>query len=216
MTMIARVFSWFCVATVLTQVLIAGVLAVRGSLTPDNATKIVGLMNGIDISGDRVAAKITEAKQRPVPSYEETLEERARMGLQMDMRRRSLENYHNQLLVIQERLRLEQSRFDTRKDAFYRKLDELAEGGQDEAILTRQKTLEALPPAISKDQMIRMIDDGDLNGVVAIVKAMSADKRKKVLREFVSPEEANKLQEILQRMGEGDPEKSLIDNARAE
>ncbi|QDS86798.1 hypothetical protein EC9_09720 [Rosistilla ulvae] len=214
--MLTKGIAAFCVATVLTQLLVVGVLAVRGNLNAASTTKIVGLMNGIDISGDRVADSIRAAKTEPIPSFEEVLAERARDGLEMDLRRRAQENYYNQLQVVQERLRSKESRFDTRKDAFYRKLAELSQGVQDEAMQSLQSTLESLPPATSKDQLIRMLDGGDLNDVVAIVKAMQADKRKKILREFVSPEEADKLQQILNHIGAGEPEKTVIDKARDE
>ncbi|MEZ6090700.1 MAG: hypothetical protein R3C05_22310 [Pirellulaceae bacterium] len=214
--MFSRAIGGFCIATVLTQLLILTVMAVRGNLSASNTTKIVGLINGIDISGDRVAESIRAAKTEPVPSFDEVLAERARLGLEMDLRRRAQENYDNQLQVVQERLRLKESRFDTRKDAFYRKLEELSQGVQDEAMKSLQNTLETLPPATSKDQIIRMLDGGDLNDVVAIVKAMQPDKRKKILKEFVTPQEADKLQQILNQIGAGEPEKTVIDKARNE
>ena len=50
--------------------------------------------------------------------------------------------------------------------------------------------------------------------VVAIVKGMPLDKRKKVLGEFTTEEEITQLNEILVTLRKGDPKASLIEQAR--
>ena len=43
---------------------------------------------------------------------------------------------------------------------------------------------------------------------------MPIDKRKDILAEFATPDEMDKLYEILRRIGEGMPTTGLIDDAR--
>ena len=213
--MIGKGIAGVCIATVLAQMLICGVLFARGSMSLTGATQILGIMNGIDVSGDRVAEKIKAARDEPIPSFEEVRQERAKLSLEMDLRRRALENYDSHLQVIHERQQLTESRFDARKEAFYKKREELKKGEQDEAKRSQQSIIEGMTPAAGKDQLIMWLDGGDLDGVVAIVKAMQPDKRKKILREFKTADEAEKLHEILDRIGEGDPDLNPIDSAPA-
>jgi hypothetical protein len=52
--------------------------------------------------------------------------------------------------------------------------------------------------------------------VVTILKAMPLDKRKKILAEFKSEEEAEKLHDILKQIREGVPDTALIRETRAQ
>ncbi len=58
-----------------------------------------------------------------------------------------------------------------------------------------------------------MYEDDRIDDVVSIIQAMSTDKRKDILAEFVSKEENEKLADILRRISEGMPTTTLIDKA---
>jgi hypothetical protein len=59
-----------------------------------------------------------------------------------------------------------------------------------------------------------MVDAGSMREVVALLSAMVPSKRSKVIAEFKTPEEEEKLAELLKIIREGDPELSLIDDAK--
>jgi hypothetical protein len=61
-----------------------------------------------------------------------------------------------------------------------------------------------------------MYDDERIDDVVNIVQAMSTEKRKDILAEFVSKDETVKLADILRRIGEGTPTTTLINQARSD
>ncbi len=76
-----------------------------------------------------------------------------------------------------------------------------------------QRTLQSLDAVQAKEQLLIMYEDERIDDVVTIVQAMSTDKRKDILAEFVSKDESEILAEILRRIGEGMPITGLINEA---
>ncbi len=214
MKMLLRLFGAFCVATVLAQCIVLGLSAYRGNLTKDTILQGFALLNGIDITGQRLQKAIQDAREAPMPSYEDVAEMRAQKSLNLDMRERSIKLAKEQLEAKQRELQMQITNFDNRKDAFYSKLDELTKGLEDASLKDVRRTLESLSPEQSKDQLLKFIKDGQLRDVVAIVKGMPTDKSKKIFGEFVGPEETEKLNEILKELRKGEPTAGLIEQAR--
>lgn len=213
MAMVFRLAAGLCVATVLTQGLVAGVLASRGTLNTQTLTQIVALMNGIDITGRRLQMVIDQASGTEQPDFSEILEARVQKSLDMDLRLEAQKRYSRELEEKLAELQAEQERFDVRRAEFFEKLDEVRSGVQTEGMQELTRTLQALAPEQAKDQLLRMMDDGRIEDVVNIVQATPLDKRTDILAEFVSEAESKQLEEILRRIGEGEPAKSLIDRA---
>ncbi len=212
--MIWKIAASFCIATVLTQLLVVGVLAGKGSLNGDAVIKMIALANGIDISGDRLKKILEEAETTEAPSFEEVLEQRAEKGLDQEIRLSSQANYYNHIQTMYRELQEEVRRFDERRDSFNKMLADLEKGIHDEGLRQVQRTLETLPPEQAKTQILMTYEAGEVDTVVNIVQAMSPEKRKKILEEFKEPDEAKKLHEILTRIAEGEPKKGLINQAR--
>jgi len=206
-------FAAFCVATVLTQVILTGYFASQGGLNAESMTKLLALMNGIDITGNRLQQILRESEDREQPDFDEILESRKLQSYDMDIRLRSQKEYRDELNTMLAELRTERDRFDERLTSFRRELEEIREGVQKEGLQDVQRTLQALDPDQAKQQLLIMYDDERIDDVVTIVQAMSTDKRKDILAEFVSKDEADKLAEILRRISEGMPTSSLIDKA---
>jgi hypothetical protein len=203
----------FCVATVMTQVILTGYLAARGALTAETASKLLALMNGIDITGNRLQQILRDSADGEQPDFDEILEARKMQSYDMDMRLRSQQEFRDQISTMLAELREERDRFDSRLASFRRELQDLRTGAQKEGLQDVQRTLQSLDPVQAKEQLMIMYDDERIDDVVTIVQAMSTEKRKDILAEFVSKDEADKLAEILRRISEGMPTSSLIDKA---
>jgi flagellar motility protein MotE (MotC chaperone) len=208
-----RLFVGFCVATVLTQLIVTTVYAVRGTLTMDSATQMIGLLNGIALSAQRIRAAIDSAESTEQPSYEEVLEQRAAKGLDMDLRLASQAKYREELEVMLADLREERGRFDRRREDFQAELKRIKEGAEKDGMRELQKTLQAMDSEQAKEQLVRMHDDGRIDDIVNIIQATALDKRTDILAEFVSEKEAELLEEILRRIGQGEPMATVIDRA---
>lgn len=213
MEKLIRLFAAVCVATVLTQLIISGLYAFRGTLNSATATQIVGLLNGIDMSADRIRAAMADTEAIQQPSYEEVLRERAIKGLDMDLRLGSQAKYREELEMMLANLREERDRFDLRREEFREELKGIKEGAKKDGMRELQKTLQALDPEQAKEQLVRMYDDGRLEDIVNIIQATALDKRTDILAEFVSEQEATMLEEILRQIGQGEPMATAIDRA---
>lgn len=203
----------FCVATVMTQMILMGYFATRGTLTGENLTKLIALVNGIDITGSRLQQILRDSEDREQPDFDEILEARKMKSYDMDIRLRSQKEFREELGLMLAELRTERERFDERLASFRRELQEIRQGIQRQGMQDVQRTLQALDPVQAKEQLLIMYDDERIDEVVTIVQAMSTEKRKDILAEFVSKDEADKLAEILRRISEGIPTSSLIDKA---
>ncbi|MFG0291102.1 MAG: hypothetical protein ACF8CQ_23250 [Rhodopirellula sp. JB044] len=214
MRFLMRTIAMVCVATCLTQLILLGYFVVQGTLDASSATKVLALVNGIDISGNRLRQIMREGEDREQPDFDEILEARQRQSLDIDMRLRSQREFKDELSVMLASLRSERERFDERRESFDRRLEEIRQGAQEEGLREVQRTLQALEAEQSKELLLRMFDDKRIDDVVNIIQAMPIDKRKDILAEFASVEEQDKLHEILRRIGDGMPTTTVIDEAQ--
>lgn len=216
MKFLMKAIGIVCVATVLTQLIVMGVFAVRGTLNAETGTKILALVNGIDITGNQLRQFFAEGEDREQPDFDEILEARQRESLDIDMRLRSQREFKDELAIMLAQLKTERTRFDERRESFDRRLEEIRKGAQAEGLIEVQRTLQALEAEQSKELLMRMFDDKRIDDVVNIIQAMPIDKRKDILAEFATPEETDKLHDILRRIGEGMPTTTLIDEAQGQ
>jgi hypothetical protein len=214
MRIIGTTIIWFCVATVLAELAILAMGFWKGNLTQDHVTQTIALLNGIDISGQRLQKAIAQGKEVPVPSREEVVNARAAKIKELDDRSMALQRERSQLDELRKTLETEKKLFDDRRLAFEGKLNDLSKGLQDTSLGEVQRTLEALPPDQSKDQLLRMWKNGQNKDVVSILKGMPIDKRKKVMGEFEGEEQRLVLNEMLSMFLDGEPTASLIEEGR--
>jgi len=216
MSGLLRGIAALSVGTCLTLMILIGYFAAQGSLNVDTATKIVALLNGIDITGNRLQQVLNRSEDREEPDFDEVLAARKLESLDMDLRLRSQTQFRDELNAMLANLSTARQRFDERREAFDRRLKELEEGALDEGIQQLQRILQEMEPNQAKDQLERMFKDESIDQVVNIVQAMPSDKRKDILAEFDTPQEDDILYEIIRRIGEGLPITSLIDKARGD
>jgi hypothetical protein len=76
MPKIATAFAAFCIATVITQIIMFAYVLSRGDLNGDTGTKIIALLNGIDITGNRLQQIVRQSEDREQPDFDEILEAR--------------------------------------------------------------------------------------------------------------------------------------------
>jgi len=216
MKLLLKAFTIGCIATCLTQLILFGYFFFQGHLNTTSATKIIALLNGIDITGNQLRQVLADSEQREQPDFDEILEARRRDSLDIDMRLRSQQEFRDELATMLADLRKQRQRFDERRDSFDRRLAEIREGVQEEGLREVQRTLQALEAEQAKILLLKMFDDERIDDVVNIIQAMPIDKRKDILAEFDGPEEIDKLHEILRRIGEGLPTTSLIDESMSD
>ncbi|MDE0862512.1 MAG: hypothetical protein OSA98_01910 [Rubripirellula sp.] len=207
---LSRALVAFCVATVLTQMLLMSYFLIRGTLNRKSATKLIALVNGIDITGNRLQEIMKQTEDLEQPSFDEILAERKMKSLDMDIRLRSQQEFRDELSLMLSELKDDQDRFSNRLLAFRTELKEMGTEAQESGLQEVQRTLQSLDPEQSKEQLLIMYADKRIDDVVTILQAMSTDARKDILAEFNTPEDVEILSDILRRIGEGMPVSSLI------
>ncbi len=210
MSLLGRALTVFCIATVLTQLILTGYFLTRGSLSSDTLTRVIALMNGIDISGNRLQQIIQAGEDREQPDFNEILEARKLDSLDMEMQLRSLAKFRDEISQKLAKLKADSENFDDRRAALNADLEEVKKGAQDEGLSEVQRTIQVLPPAQAKQQLKIIYDDDRVDDVVNIVKAMSTEKKAEVLAEF--EDEPDILAEILKQIAAGLPTTELIDD----
>ena len=211
-------FAYLCVATVLAQVVVVAMFANSGTFSKDRFYSLMALVYGIDEQAirDEIEKKDVPEQDREEPDMQQIVDERAQRHLALDFRLQALDTGIENLRNMQSSLMEERRRYDQLKQGFDQRLKALEDGVLDDAILEVQRTLEALDPRQAKDQILMMLerDDNSMIDVVKIIKAMSTDKRKKIMGEFRSEAEQEKLADILDEIRRGMPDTAILGDAR--
>ena len=210
MSKILRGLAAFCVATVLTQVILLSYFLIMGTLNRSSAIQLIALVNGIDVSGMRLQEIYRQGEEYEQPSYDEILAQRKMTSLDMDIRLRSQQEFRDELSTMLADLRKDQDRFSDRLLAFRNELNELGEEAQENGLEDVQRTIQSLDPEQAKEQLLIMYDDKRIDDVVTILQAMSTDARKDILAEFTTSDDVDILADVLRRISEGMPVSSLI------
>jgi len=222
-SLLAQGFLYFCVATVVAAAVGAAMLYQKGAFTDHRVTNMWAALHGISLPGEAESTGSDSRDTEEQPAYDDILVKRALAGLDLDLRENTVDKALVELRTIQSRIRTEQERFDQLVISYEEKLQGLEANAADAAILETQRTLEALPPKQAKQQLLNLLDEPPSPGiespmaaVVALVKAMPIDRRRKILQEFKTEVEDGKLAEILKEILRGAPDVPFLRQAREE
>lgn len=214
----ASSFAYLCVATVLAAAIGGSILIATNRVDSSKAYSILAIVYGID--EDKVREQLDEEakpeEDNEEPDMQAVIDARARRHLTLDFRIQALDTGIENIRGMQASLAEERRRYDQLKTSFDDRLKKLEEGVRDDAIVELQRTMEAIDSRQAKEQMMIMLerDVNSMQDVVTILKGMPNDKRKKIIAEFRTEEEKQKLADILNQIRLGVPEASLIKGAR--
>ncbi|HTN74856.1 MAG TPA: hypothetical protein VL096_06400 [Pirellulaceae bacterium] len=215
---------YFCLATVLVQVGAIGVLSAQGLLTQEKIFQCLAAFYGVNLH--EIEEKANAANAPPPdeqPAFEEVIKKRALASRDLVLREAAIDKALVDVRALTAQLKTERERYDQLKQQFDARLAQLEQVFTDTSLQEVQRTLEVMQPKQAKDQILRMLEEvteaekEKVNrDVVTMLKAMPLDKRKKIVSEFKTPEEAEKLHDILKQIREGVPDTTLIRETRAQ
>jgi len=214
--------AYFCVATVIAQALCVGWLISQGNLTGQDPARLAAVFYGIpwpeEAPQDRVSKAPVDHEdlaRGPVRAFEVAME------LDLDMRDAAVEHGLNDFDFLQRELAKERQEYEIVYQEFKGRYDRMQRVAAADSITQLQQTLSALRPRQAKDQIMRTLRRGesaaDLDArrdVVTILKAMPIERRKRIIGEFRSTREQEKLAELLRDVRLGRPEVTLIEGTR--
>lgn len=196
--LITTAAMFFCVATCLAQMIIVGVVWLKGGLTETKRQRILAVAYGIDL----VAMHQAEKQARDDSDAENSPESRVMQSTELIARTASFRTSQLELLGLEGRLQDEKRKSRLRIIDFDNLLGQLENEAREEGLLEVRRTLEVMQTKQARTQLLRMLDDGAMDDVVKMVKAMPVTKRKKILSEFKSPDDAERLHEVLRQLRE--------------
>lgn len=204
MGFLVRMFSAFCVATVIALMIVVGIMAAKGNLHRETLTQALALVNGIDVTGASLEKVVQSTQEQPSPTWEEVLRERAMMSQELQMRQDALARESESLKKLWLEFKEKETAFDRRREEYFAKVAENEKKMIDERLQQVERTIEELAPDQAKEQLVQMLAIDRMDDVVAIIQVMPPAKRKKILGEFTDQADATKLHQVLMRMLEGD------------
>lgn len=208
----------FGLASAITVLVLASVLWSKGAFRDERFLGALAALYGVRVDASSAAAAPPPAEQR---SLREVQDRRMLVGLDLDLRESAIDKSLVDLRNLEADIRTERDRLDKWKLSFDKQLSDLQTGKTDESLLELQRTLEAMSPKQAKDRIMDILEtsprgavDRPLSDIVTILKAMPLDKKKKLLAEFKTEEEAEQLNEVLAQIRLGLPDSELIRDTR--
>ena len=212
---VGLLIACLCVGTLLAQAAVLGYCWSNGVLSSEKMGQMMAVAQGTSIVTPRGEVKKDAPDKREGEiSLLELARARAMRSRDFELREQSLQNEVDQLQTERLKLTAEANRYNQVKSGFEKQLNELRAATLSTNEETTRLILENMKPKQAKEQVMHMIDEGAMREVVSLLSAMQPGKRAKVLAEFKSPDESDKLAEILKLIRAGEPEVTLIDEAK--
>lgn len=184
---------------------VVAVLWMKGHLTSDRAWNVLAAAYGVD----QPAPVATQNAPSVQVSYEDVLERRAILSLDIDLRQKALDKAMEELMSRQSALTEDRNRYNRLLEEFEQRLATLQRGATDRAIQDVKQTLMAMRPEQAKAQLLKMWQDNQRDALIAILKTMPNEARKRILNEFTETE-VDQLYELVKSTLSGSGEGDLI------
>jgi hypothetical protein len=211
----------FSVGTVISLVVLALMLWWKGALADDRVLGMLAVLQGIETPRDAISPRGNPANEEQ-PSIDQLMQRRLAASLDLDLRESAVDKTLGDLRALESQIKGERTRLDEWKVSFDQRLDALETQSADQALIEVQQALASMSPKQAKDQVLRLLADRagqadePMDDLVAILKGMPDDKRRKIYGEFKTPDEAETLAEILRYLRLGEPDADLIRSTRSE
>jgi hypothetical protein len=192
--------------TLIAEAVIVGYVWSKWQINDEKLRQMIAIAQGYDLVEMRdQAEREREGVSTEQPSLEQVVEARARKDRDLELREQALAQGVDQLRFDQRKHAEELAQFKQTRAAFDSQLAKLKDGEQQSGIEQNIVMIENMKPKQAKEQLLQMYDAKEIDAVVRLMAGMTASKRKKISAEFRTPEENEKLGEILRRIREGYP-----------
>jgi len=207
---------YFCVATCIAEALVVGYVWSALELDRSKLVRILAVAYGIDPAEGGHEDEHGQPPPAEQISLDEIAKARAIHVRHLELREQALRSALDQLRFEQTKLADETKRYDKQKEEFEARLAALEQEAQSGGIVELTSIMEKIKAKQAKEQILKMLADRQINDVVAMLSSMQASKRAKIIGEFKTPEESDKLAEVLRRIREGAPTAELAKKAEQE
>ncbi|MEX0586248.1 MAG: hypothetical protein WD176_06375, partial [Pirellulales bacterium] len=176
---------YFCVATVLAQLVGLSYGLATGAFAPERMQQLLAAWHGAPATSSTTAA--AASKQLPSteqPSFDAKQELRSATTRDMELRERILGDMLGEFKKLQAALEDEKERFAQVDKAFKANLKMQREGAVAKGRQEFQAIVESMKPKQAKDQLLIKYRAGNIDVVVDVLKSMEETRRAKIVAEF--------------------------------
>jgi stress-induced morphogen len=209
--------AYLCVATVVAA--LAGVIYLRssGRLNDDRIDRLLAVAQGIDTKETKSEQAVGDnANETEQPSYEDHEQARELQSHNLEMREQALKSGLDRIRFEQSKVAREKEIYDALENAFDTQLEALRTKALSSGRENVRMIWENIKPKQAKEQILKMLDNQEMNEVVTILSGMPIGKRAKIVSEFKTGDETARLDEVLRLIRSGVPEVNLIDKTRSQ
>lgn len=194
-----------CVATVIAQAVLLVFIAKSWQLDKDRMTRALAVAQGVDLSapGEPSSPQRGDVSREHV-AYEEVLDARAVKVRHLELREQALAEGLGQLDREQRKLTEEHETVARLKKAFDAQLLAIREQAVSEGIEDTRAKLMAIKPTQAKLLLDDLLERDEIQTVVTLIRGMPDTKSSKIITEFKSEEDLQRIGEILRLIIEGD------------
>ncbi len=212
---LGSLFVYLCVGTVIALAIVLLYAATHGYLDRDKLTRMADIARGIEPAPPAVEQTKKAAESNDQPSFDDIERQRGVKARNLELREKAAQDEMARIYFEQNKLKDSYDRYELLRKSFN---DAVLDTTKNNAIKEGQDKIrviwENMKPKQAKDQILTMIDEGEINQVVTILATVAASKQAKIIAEFKDPEEVKKLNEIMRLIRHGVPDVLPIDDAR--
>ena len=194
--LLGSAWVWFCVATVLGQAGLIGVLASKGWLTRDRVVRVRAALDGME-TPKPATEEVAAPQPLPWAALEQETSRLAAADPLVKSRIASSNEAEQDVRDIETRLETDRQRFDEMRRSFDKALSDMERETLESGLQDVRQTLENMSPKQAKEYVTRMHVAGAAEDLVKVFSSLTIDKRKKIVGEFRTPAEQQTLHEIL-------------------
>ena len=211
------VVGYTCVATVITIAAGAGYLLQSGQLTDEKMFRIMAILHNVDL--EKMAAS-QAPKEGDVPdeepSYDQLQRHRQLSSRDFEVRNQTLNTSVATFLAKLDLLTIERQQYSELADNLKSRLEQTREEARNAGLTRARQDIEQLKPAVAKDLLMKMNEDGNLDQVVLLLTEMSQTAITDILQKFRTVKDLEFLDAIHQKLIQGYPETPVIDQVEGE
>jgi hypothetical protein len=208
LSLLSVCFALACTATVTAQFVGAGILWSHGMLQEQKLVRYTGVLYGLDPLDVSPDGDTADGAAHELSDPQQLLAARVQKNPAILDRQMAIRKGADDIRAAVLGLKVKVERTETSGKVFEAYLQQLEAENTASALREVRITLESLPPKLTKDIIFRMLSEtprgaGDdaMTDVVAVIKAMPAEKIRKVIGEFKSESEREMLHNLLVELG---------------
>jgi hypothetical protein len=209
--------AYFCVATVITLVLILGYMWQTDRLNDEKVFRIVALLHDVDLQQIAQAQVKTDDEVPPEePSINKVLHEQHVRDRNFEVKMLALQRGKQDYDHSYQELKKEIDRYDRLAQDWQSRLKQQEELTNQQNVAKVVSQLEQVSPEVGKAELLRWINEGRMDDAIVLMSKMSEKKLGKILKTFETDTELDTLHEIHEHIIGGSRETEQLEKALGE